>query len=162
MKNKITKLIAILLLCLITIGVFAQEAIPATGGNATGSGGSVSYTVGQVFYTIHIGSNGSTAQGIQHPFEISVIIGTVVTNDIILTCYAYPNPTSRFVMLAVENYRTKNMTYHLYDNSGKLLENKSVDGNETLIDMSNLIVASYILKVSVNNKVIKAFRIIKY
>ena len=28
----------------------AQEAIPATGGDASGSGGSASYTVGQVFY----------------------------------------------------------------------------------------------------------------
>ena len=28
----------------------AQETIPASGGNATGAGGSVSYTVGQVVY----------------------------------------------------------------------------------------------------------------
>jgi hypothetical protein len=31
--------------------------------NATGSGGSSSYTVGQVFYTNAVGSNGSINQG---------------------------------------------------------------------------------------------------
>jgi hypothetical protein len=37
--------------------------------NATGSGGSSSYTVGQVFYTNAVGSNGSINQA-QQPVEI--------------------------------------------------------------------------------------------
>jgi len=162
MKHKITKLSAIFLFCLASIGIQAQEAIPASGGNASGSGGSVSYTVGQVFYTINTGSNGSTAQGVQQPFEISIVTGNIVSNGINLTCSVYPNPTSRYIKLMVAHYNAKNMTYQLYDNSGKLLENKTIDGKEIWIDMGDLIVASYILKVSMDGKVSKTFKIVKY
>ncbi|MFT7299094.1 MAG: hypothetical protein ACI9WO_001916 [Sphingobacteriales bacterium] len=46
-------------------GLQAQETVPATGGEATGNGGSSSYTVGQVVYTTNTGTNGSVAQGSQ-------------------------------------------------------------------------------------------------
>ena len=45
----------------------AQEIIPASGGNAEGVGGSVSYSVGQVFYSIHAADVGSVAEGVQQP-----------------------------------------------------------------------------------------------
>lgn len=38
-----------------SISLLAQQATSAAGGNATGSGGTVSYTVGQVFYTTNSG-----------------------------------------------------------------------------------------------------------
>jgi hypothetical protein len=43
----------------------AQHTQPASGSNASGSGGSVSYTIGQVFYTPMTAASGSTDQGIQ-------------------------------------------------------------------------------------------------
>ena len=54
-----------LLLLFSTIQLHAQETVPATGGDATGSGGTSSYTVGQVVCTTNTGSNGSVAQGVQ-------------------------------------------------------------------------------------------------
>lgn len=36
----------------------AQNAIPSLGGNASGSGGTASYTTGQVVYTTYTGTNG--------------------------------------------------------------------------------------------------------
>jgi hypothetical protein len=53
--------------------LMAQENVNASGSNASGSGGSASYSVGQVFYQIHSGSNGSVVEGVQQPYEISVI-----------------------------------------------------------------------------------------
>jgi hypothetical protein len=47
----------------------SQEAIPVSAGAAAGAGGSISYTVGQVFYTTYTASTGSVSQGVQHPFE---------------------------------------------------------------------------------------------
>ncbi len=73
MKYKNLKLSAILLLGLGLTGLQAQTSVNATGGNASGSGGSASYSVGQVVYTTHTGTNGSVAQGVQQPFEISVV-----------------------------------------------------------------------------------------
>jgi hypothetical protein len=54
-------------------GLHAQESPTSTGGDATGAGGSSSYSVGQVVYTTATGINGSVAQGVQQAYEISVI-----------------------------------------------------------------------------------------
>ena len=54
-----------------SIELQAQEIPIASGAVATGIGGSSSYTVGQVVYTTNTGSNGSVAQGVQQPYEIS-------------------------------------------------------------------------------------------
>jgi len=62
--------ILVLLLGLTFPGLQAQEAIPASGGNVTGSGGTVSYSIGQVFYLMNSGATGSVLQGVQQPHEI--------------------------------------------------------------------------------------------
>lgn len=162
MTHQTTKLGAVLLLCLVSSGILAQEAIPAAGGNAKGSGGSVSYTFGQVYYITVDGDNGSVAEGVQQPYEISVITGTTKANKSDPDYAAYPNPAGGYVMLIVKNHSTENMTYQLYDNSGKSIESKNVESNETRIDLSNLIVAPYFLKVSLDGKEIKTFKIVKY
>lgn len=161
MQHKKIKLSAVLLLVLGLTGLQAQEAIPAAGDNALGSGGSVSYSVGQVVYTTHTGTSGSAAQGVQQPFEISVVTGIEEAKDINLVCSAFPNPATDNVKLKAENYETENLTYQLYDIRGNLLENKKIEGNETSIVISNLVLGIYFLKVSNNNKEVKTFKIIK-
>jgi len=88
MKHKLTKLSAALLFCLAFAGLHAQEAIPASGGNAKGSGGTVSYSFGQVYYISVEGVNGTVAQGVQQPFEISVVTGNKIATGINLQCNA--------------------------------------------------------------------------
>ena len=59
MKNK--KRIFHLLLA-VGLGVssgYAQEAVTPSGGEATGTGGTASYSVGQIAYTTNTGANGS-------------------------------------------------------------------------------------------------------
>ena len=55
--------------------VQAQQTIPAAGHDISGSGGSVSYTIGQLVYTTNIGANNSLAQGVQQVYEISTLGG---------------------------------------------------------------------------------------
>ena len=160
MKNKKAKLYVLLFISFGITSIQAQEAFTASGGDASGSGGSVSYSVGQVVYTTHTGSTGwSVAQGVQQPYEISSIGIEEMEGQILLT--VYPNPATDFLILKIKNYNGKNLFYQLYDISGKLLENKKVEGNETSIDMSNLLNATYLLKVIDNNNEVKTFKIIK-
>jgi hypothetical protein len=162
MKHKLSKSSAVLLFCLAFAELHAQEAIPASGGNASGSGGTVSYTFGQVYYITVEGTNGTVAQGVQQPYEISVVTGTEEASKLNADYIAYPNPASGYVMLIVKNYKTGNITYQLYDNSGKIIESKNIESNETRIDLSSLIVAPYFLKVSLDGKEIRTFKIVKY
>lgn len=161
MQYKKNKFSTVLLLGLGLTGIQAQQAIPASGGNASGTGGSVSYTVGQVVYTTNPGINGSVAQGVQQSYKISIVTGLKLANEISLICSAYPNPTTDFLTLKVENYQSDNLTYQLFDVNGKLIENKKIESNETSIAMSNLASATYFLKVTDNQKEVKIFKIIK-
>ena len=70
-----TKLLctALLSMAVYTAG-FAQEVKPASGGNASGSGGSASYSVGQVFYTAPNGAGGSSGLGIQSIAIVSEVL----------------------------------------------------------------------------------------
>ncbi len=138
-----------------------QNAIPATGGNATGSGGSASYSVGQVVYTTNVGPTGSVAQGVQQPYEISIVIGLEEAKEINLLVSAYPNPTKEFLNLKVENYNVENLSYQLFDIQGKLLESKKIESKETSIVTSNLVPATYFLRVIESNREIKTFKIVK-
>jgi zinc transporter ZupT len=73
MKHTKNVLCFLLLIAFGTMILQAQETIPATGGNVVGSGGSVSHTVGQLLYNTVSGTNGTVAQGVQQPYEISVV-----------------------------------------------------------------------------------------
>jgi len=159
MRLKKVKLSFILLLSLCFTGLQAQETITTTGSNASGSGGSVSCTIGQITYTQNNGINGSVAQGVQQPYEISV--GLKEADCISLQCLAYPNPTTDEIQLKVEGEKLKDLSYQLFDMNGKLLENKKVDGNETNIAMTNFVKATYFLKVFQGGKEIITFKIIK-
>ena len=161
MQMKTLFLFAILLSGLLSAGIHAQEVTPAAGGNATGSGGSVSYSVGQVFYNTIPGSNGTVAQGVQQPFEIYVYTGIKEAAGIELILSVYPNPASDFLILRVENYESPNLMYRLYDIQGKLLKTNRIIESKEKIHMIDLTPAVYFLKVSDGDKEIKTFKIIK-
>ncbi|HNW68057.1 MAG TPA: T9SS type A sorting domain-containing protein [Bacteroidales bacterium] len=141
--------------------VSAQESVNTTGGNALGGGGSASYSVGQVVYATNTGTNGSVAEGVQQPYEISVVTEIEEAKGINLSILAYPNPTTDYLELKVESEKLKDLSYQLYDMNGKLLQNEKITGNQTNILMSNLAPATYFVKVIQGNKEVKTFKIIK-
>lgn len=161
MQYKKIKLSTVLLFGLGLTGLQAQTSVDATGGNASGSGGSVSYSVGQVVYTANTGTNGSVAEGVQQAFEISVVTAIEEAKCINLSVTAYPNPTNNYLELKVESEKLKDLSYNLFDINGKLLETKKIEGSQTTIVTSNLVPATYFVKVIQSNKEVKSFKIIK-
>ena len=159
-----TIFIALVAFCMISFGsvIQAQNTIPSSGGEASGSGGSASYSVGQIVYTTNTSTSGSVAQGIQQPYEISVITSLEEAKDISLEIVVYPNPATDFIRLKIENYEADNLSYQLYNSNGTPVQNDIIQGRETTISMQNLLPATYFLKVSDNNIVVKTFKIIKY
>jgi hypothetical protein len=141
--------------------VQGQEVIPSTGGNAGGSGGSVSYSAGQILYSTISGSNGTVAQGVQQPYEISIVTAIKNTEGINLECSVFPNPTSGFAKLVFKSPDYENMSFQLFDISGVLLQNKKVESMETQISTENLPSSVYFLKVIKNNLEVKVFKIVK-
>ncbi len=158
---KTTKII----ICLVFLAFFipkmtAQRANVASGGNATGSGGSVSYAVGQVAYTTATGAGGTSSQGVQQAYQIS----TLSTDDfpeIVLQMLVYPNPTTSFVNLTIANKEVENLNFQLSDMTGKQIQFQKIQNTETQVEMENLPQGVYFLNVIENNKSLKTFKIIK-
>jgi hypothetical protein len=160
MKTKMLKPIALLLLAFGITTADAQQAAAATGGNASGSGGTVAYSVGQIVYTTHSGSNGTVAQGVQQPYEISVVVGLDIPT-ISLELSAFPNPTTSFLTLNVGDTELSNLRFQLFDISGKLIESQTITSSSETIRMENLPTATYFLKITNNDTEVKTFKIIK-
>jgi hypothetical protein len=158
MKHKKVKLSVLLLGLGLTAQ--AQQATTATGGDASGSGGTVAYSLGQIVYTTNTGTNGSVAQGVQQPYEISIVLG-IEDNSINLELVAYPNPTNNFLTLNVGKAELSTLNFQLYDILGKLIESRKIISSTETIGMANLPSATYFLKVSNNNNELKTFKIIK-
>ena len=157
---KISKKLVKIALLLISSTTYGQEAVITTGGNSEGTGGSISYSVGQVVYTSTSGSNGSIGQGIQQPYEIYTVVGFELS-EIDLLFNVYPNPTKDMINLRVKYYNHEELSYQLYNMDGKLLEHRQVIKKNTPIDMSNLNNNTFRLNVLKENVLIKSFNIVK-
>jgi len=162
MQNKKSILAAIFLFGLGISLVKAQSTISASGNNGSGSGGTTSYTVGQVVYTTINGPNGIITQGVQQPYEISVVTGVEGAKDITLEFLVYPNPATDYIRLKIKNFEIENLSYQLYDISGAQLKTDKINSNENTISMQDMRASTYFLKVLQGRREIKTFKIIKY
>ena len=147
---------------LLTFSVNAQtshQVLSASGGDATGSGGSVAYSVGQIVYTTHTGTTGSVAQGVEQAYEIYSVGIKETTLNISLS--VFPNPTSDFLTLKVEDYNNEALNYTLLDEQGRLVLNEQITTQDTQVAMSTLARGAYFINVLQANKKIQIFKIIK-
>jgi len=148
-----------LLLCLWFSPGYAQETVAAAGGNATGSGGSVAYTVGQAAYITRVTTEGSVSQGVQQPYEIFTTgIQKAILN---IQLSVFPNPVAGDLTLQVSGENDTSLAWQLLDMHGKLLESGQVTDRHTQINMSGLPPAPYLLQVIQKNAIVQSFKILK-
>ena len=141
-------------------GLHAQESVNASGGDATGSGGTIAYSVGQVVYTTHTGSTGSVAQGVQHAYEIFTV--GIKETELSISLTAFPNPTMDNLTLQINDYNNEKLSYQLFDMQGKQLSSGQVTAQQTQIKMNSLPSATYFINlVNQENKKVQSFKIVK-
>jgi hypothetical protein len=138
----------------------AQETIPTSGGEATGSGGTVSYSVGQLLSNMNIGSNGTVTQGVQQTIEFTVLSNPELI-ALTLSAVTYPNPTTDYIVLSLTDATLTDLSYTMFDLQGRLVTKAKVELKGTQIAMKNLAIGVYILKVNRHNQELKTFKIIK-
>ncbi|MBN2214376.1 MAG: T9SS type A sorting domain-containing protein [Bacteroidales bacterium] len=160
----ITKKLELFILFLLFSGLtrlHAQEAILSAGGEASGSGGSASYSVGQIVYTTNKSINSSVAQGVQHPYEIYLVSEIELYKRGNIVALIYPNPADDFLILKIQGFEQESLSYELYDINGQLLDNKRIITDEMIIALDKLIPSTYYFKVIEGNTEIKTFKIVK-
>ena len=144
--------------CIVT-GLQAQSSTVATGGNASGSGGSVSFSVGQTSFMTLSGTDGTLTEGVQQPYEISDVT-SVEAPAFDAKLEVFPNPASNFIQLSTSE-TDKSFQYVLLSESGRVIEKSFTSGQNTQIDLSSLPAGVYFLNVNRDNTTVKTFQIIK-
>ena len=139
----------------------AQQATTAAGGDASGSGGTIAYSVGQIVYTTNTGTTGSVAQGVQQAYEISVVTGIKNETKNNMSLVVFPNPTTSFLNLQIADLKKEQLTYQITDAIGKLIIENKITESSTKINMNAQAEAIYFLNVLENNQTVKTFKIIK-
>ncbi len=158
MKHKKIKLSVLLL----SIGITAQaqQVITTIGGDASGSGGTVAYSIGQIVYTTNTDASGTINQGVQHPYEI-ITLGIKET-ELNISLLVFPNPTEDNLTLKIRDYNNEKLSYQLFDLQGKLLSQELINAQQTQINTASLPTATYFVNVvDQENKKVQSFKIIK-
>ena len=158
MLYKHLKISVLLTLLLVSFGLQAQVSVNAAGGNAMGDGGSVSFSIVPMAFSANEGPNGSVTEGVQQPYEISVLSVAEQAENISLS--VYPNPSTDYLYLTTSD-EISGLSYQLFDMSGRLLKSEKIVANQTNIDMQDLVPATYFVKVNQGNETVKSFKIIK-
>jgi hypothetical protein len=138
----------------------AQESVNSTGGNATGSGGSVSYSIGQVVYTTNTANEGSAAQGVQQAYEIIPV--DINQNEPKISLSVFPNPIADNLILQVNDFERSSLNFQLCDMQGKQLSKGQIMAKQTQINTASLSSATYFINVvNQENQKVQTFKIIK-
>lgn len=144
---------------------FCQSAFPTMGGDISGNGGSLSYTVGQlaVSFDKQRSTNAeyvklSLFEGVQQTYSVTELSIDGVAQIAVKVNIA-PNPTTDKIKVMLES-PVDNLYFELYTMSGNLLQKDKFSGAEQIVDMSSLPSGSYLLRV-VAEKMENNYRIIK-
>ncbi len=137
----------------------AQQSVNSSGGDATGSGGSSAYSIGQVVYTSNSSATGTISQGVQQAYEIYALGIDNEKQDLILNLY--PNPTSQFITLDMNTSDLQNYSVQLTDMHGKLIQEIENLQSKTEMNLNNLPTASYYLILTKGKSVIETYKIVK-
>jgi hypothetical protein len=140
--------------------VQAQQATTASGGDASGSGGTAAFSVGQVVYTANTNASGTVSQGVQQAYEIFTL--SIKETELNISLKAFPNPTLDNLTLQIRDYNNEKLSYQLYDIQGRLLNNGQIEAQQTNIEMTSLPTAIYFINVvNQENQKVQSFKIIK-
>ncbi|MBL4703438.1 MAG: T9SS type A sorting domain-containing protein, partial [Flavobacteriales bacterium] len=120
-----------------------------------------SSSVGQISYVNATGSNGSSSQGVQQPYEIYALASSDLLKELNIDINVYPNPTSSAITIKIEGAKDETFYYELFDPSGKLIQQAVLQEPQSSIDLQSIAPSAYLLVIKTSDLNVKSFRIIK-
>lgn len=161
MEKKRAIKIALLLTVFALSNVNAQNATTGSGGNGSGIGGSVSYSVGQTSQGVHSSTSGTSAEGVQQPYEITLTNGIVRADVNTMEMTIGPNPSTDEVRLIIKDLKPGELFVEVNDAKGNNVIFGKLMSNETVFQFAKFSAGNYTMNVNRKGKVLKTFKIIK-
>ena len=139
--------------------LFGQSGVHSSGGQASGTNGTIDFSVGQLVYTFESGEEGSTWEGVQQPFEISVV--TNISEGFYgVEASVYPNPTNGMLRIELPEDLGQ-VDFHLYNMNGQLVKKGQSEGPQSELSLTDLPSGAYLLGIFSKDVLNQQFTIIK-
>jgi len=140
--------------------ITTHATINIAGRDVSDDGGSISYSIGQVFFSVHHDPENQILEGVQQPLVISA--RPIVKKENNFKVAAYPNPGTDYFMIEASDYPKRELSYKFMDLQGRLLKAERFGkSGATRVNINSLPAAIYLLRIYDNGKFIKTIKIIK-
>jgi hypothetical protein len=136
-----------------------QSNTVGAGGDASGSGGSVAFSVGQIDYKHFNSSGGSASLGVQQPYSIEETNSLSESGELISVTIG-PNPGSDWLSILTES--DKNYRFYITDSNGKIVLEEHILQGSHQVSMNHWATGMYFLHISDDQKPVKQIKIIKH
>lgn len=136
----------------------AQRNTLTSGGTVAGTGGSLTYSIGQADFGTATSSAFHFTEGMQQPYEILTTF-TAPESGIFLSIY--PNPTTDKIILETGDELPAETGYRLFNAEGKNISVGIVTASVTSIDLSSCAAGIYFLKIQTDTRILAVYKIIK-
>lgn len=127
------------------LGAMGQQALVPAGGESSGTGGTVSWTVGQVDYEATLTAGGSVQRGVQQAYEWLV---TSAPDAQMPAVSVWPNPAVDAVQVSWEAPLPGPAHYALYSASGALVQQGAVAGTTVTVPLAAQASGTYVLVIT--------------
>jgi len=144
----------------ILIGINAQTAVVSSGLTVSSSGGSTSYSIGQILYKNNSTSNYILQEGVQQTYEIMPVGLTPI--EVENKIAVFPNPFADVIIIKLNDYKLNNdSSYSLFDANGKLINDGEIKQQLTAIPLIDILPGIYFVKVQLSKNEVITKKIIK-
>lgn len=118
---------------------FAQQVILCNGGETNGTGGTASYSIGQVFDFTSSNANFSIQEGIQQTYKVNTD-GLLEMNSELFSIY--PIPTSDYINIKLKSTDFE-FEYYVISTEGSLVDKGTIQSPFSMINLSCLKTGEY-------------------
>lgn len=141
--------------------LFAQEVISSGGSYATGTGVSLSWTVGEPVIATFTNGGFTLTQGFHQTRLGTTSIDNIPIPGLIVS--VYPNPFYYVLHLRVDEGDFSQLQYSLLNIQGQTLVLEKISRNLTDIDMQTFAAGNFLLQVrGKSGEIVKSFKVVKY
>lgn len=133
----------VLLGCLSTsVAAYSQREMVASGGDAQGGTGSVSWSIGQIAYVNITGQSGYSAEGVQQPAEFFL---SGVNAEFLPQLNVFPNPSSGQIQIDGLQFEQGPIPFQIVNAAGQLISEGLIQSGFPEISVQHLPAGVYTL-----------------
>ena len=136
----------------------AQNIYVTSGGDISESTGSISFSIGQTFYSTIANSNYIIEEGILHCYEIDSLASGLSANTENIHFNVFPNPTADYINIKYNG--SKSYLYQLINLLGEHVSSGIINEGINRVNF-NVLASTYILNIVSDKKIIKSYKIVK-